>query len=213
MVILEYLNRSGPAEWISAIIAVFALVAVGVEYFRQKERDAIEDTQQKRRDQLQLAQAMIEQLSTNEMLLFATTTLDWGDAIILVPGPWREVVKSPCVHWNLADIRDALQPQLSPETRTNPVRLLYRHAFVQLFNHLERMDDLLRSDAISLSNLKPLSELARQLESWDYARGLTLEEKEQLFSKPIKAWYPDNAPKHFIDAVAKAFPAKSQENE
>ena len=200
MAFLDFINKNGSlAEWISAIVAILALLGVGFEYANRK-----------RLDRLQLAQEMIDRLTTDEMLLFATTVLDWGTGILIVPEAWRDVVKSPSVAWNLDDIQDALKPGLTIETRDNPVRLLYRHAFVQLFNHLERMGDLLRRGALDVQDLGPLADLANQLKLWDYASDLEREEREKLFLSPMKIWYPSGAPKMLIDAIVSAFPKKPE---
>ena len=67
-------DHSGLAEWITALISVLAFVGVVVEYRRQKKRE-----------RLQVAQEMIEKFSTDDMLMFATTTLDWGARLFLCP--------------------------------------------------------------------------------------------------------------------------------
>jgi hypothetical protein len=180
------------AEWITAVVSVLALFGVVVEYNRQK-----------RRERVQLAQKMIERLATDEMLLFATTALDWGTAFVVVPERWRDVVKAPAIPWNLEDIQDAMKPDITPETINSPVRLLYRHAFVHLFNHLERIGNLVETGAIDVCDLRPLTWLVKELKSWRYAE---LEDRETVFIPSIRRWYPNGIPSALLDTIATAFP-------
>jgi len=125
-----------------------------------------------------------------------------GSAIIPVPEFWRDVVNASAIPWNLDDIRDAVRPNITRETIASPLRLLYRHSFVHLFNHLERIGDLLQTSAISVSDLGPLTWLVKELTSWRYALP---EERDSFFISALNAWYPNGVPKGLLDKVSSKF--------
>jgi hypothetical protein len=164
-------------EWISACVAVVAFVIAVREYFRHR-----------RESRLQLAQALIASLDTDELLFFSATTLDWGAGLIPVPPSWQAFVGLAQITFDLELIQDALDPDLSAKTATDPIRLLYRHAFVHLFNYLEKIGYLVKDRSIDIKDLPNLVWLSQQLLRWKYA---PKEIREKIFKKAIEVWYPD----------------------
>lgn len=183
---------SGPADWISAIVGVFALFAVWIEYMRQK-----------RMTRQQLAQDLSARFDTDEMIAFAVTTMDWGTGILVVPEPWREVVAAPALSWNIADIRDAVHGTLTETTRVNPVRLLYRHAFVHLFNHIERISQLEQVGALRIEDLRFVAWLAYEITDWRYAPA---GEEREFFKGALDLWYPNSELHSFLERICSKFP-------
>jgi hypothetical protein len=142
-------------------------------------------------------------LETDEMIAFAVTTLDWGTGIVLVPQAWREVVGTAAVKWNIDDIRDAVRPKLSAQTRENHVRLLYRHAFVHLFNHLERIAELEGSGVIEVKDLGSFDWLAHEILCWRYAPD---GEARHFFKPAMDNWYSNSSPYPLLERICAKFP-------
>lgn len=190
-----FLGSSGPADWLSAIVGVLALIAVWIEYARQKGLA-----------RQQLAQELSARLDTNEMVAFAVTVLDWGSAIVIVPEAWREAIGRAAVDWNIDDIRDAVQRNLTPTTAANPVRLLHRHAFVQLFNQLERIAEFEQTGALRIDDLRSFDWLAHELVAWRYA---PVEERKDFFKGALDHWYPDSNLMPLLERICTRFPKKT----
>jgi hypothetical protein len=119
--------------------------------------------------------------------------------LIPVPLSWQAFVGSSKVEFDFELIRDALAPQLSHTTATDPVRLLYRHAFVHLFNHLEKIGYLVRDGSISVKDLPNLVWLSQQLLSWNIA---PTESRDKIFKEAIELWYPDGVVLGLLNALA-----------
>jgi hypothetical protein len=182
------------AGWASVAISAVAFIAVVVEYRRQT-----------RQSRLQLAQEMIGKLYEDELLSFATTALDWGGGLVVIPDSWRDVVGKPSVPYDFLAIKDAMEPQLPPSAAGDPIKLLYRHAFVHLFNHLERIGTLAEGGAIDIRDLGPMAFVAHQLLSWSYTpHG----EKTDAFMRAMREWYKDATPETLIKRIAGDFPRK-----
>ena len=145
------------AETIAAVAAVVGLVGAAFEYWRQK-----------RQSRLELAQRLIEQFRSDEMIAFAVTSLDWGDGIIPVPVAWRDAVNKAWITPDPKELVAAVEYGLSKDTAKDPLRLLYRHSFVSLFDHLERIEDLRLAGAVTVSDLQPMVWIAEQLDNWLY---------------------------------------------
>src|SRR5260370_14232649 len=105
------------------------------------------------------------------MIAFAVKCIDWGTGIIPVPTIWREIVGNPSIVPNPDELAQSVETNISPKTATDPVRLLYRHSFVSLFNHLERIEDLRSIGAVTVADLKPIVWLSKQLNDWGYHSG------------------------------------------
>ncbi|HMB95962.1 MAG TPA: hypothetical protein VKK61_07990 [Tepidisphaeraceae bacterium] len=180
------------AGWASVLVSVIAFGAVVVEYRRQT-----------RRHRLEIAQNLIEQLDEDDMLRFAVTTLDWGAGLVIIPESWRSVIDKPSVEFQLDVILDALRPELTSVTARDPLHLLYRHSFVRLFNHLERISVLLESGAVDVNDLQPIAFVAHQLLQWSYA---SVEKGDEIFREAMKRWYPDDAPNRVVTLISKRFP-------
>jgi hypothetical protein len=161
-------------ELLTALAAISALGFGIFEYCRRKAQA-----------QLELAQKLIEHLDSDEMVSFAVTVLDWAAGIIVVPAAWRNLVGKAGITPNPSQVIDATRSTLSTETAKDPTRLLYRHAFVRLFNHLERIEDLRVSGAIGVTDLRPLVWLVRELHRWTYYPGT-----EWPFQDAMDRWYP-----------------------
>jgi hypothetical protein len=174
------------AETVGAIAAVFGLAAAAFEYHRQRQRARLE-----------LGQQLIERMDTDEMIAFAVKSLDWAAGEIPVPEPWRDIVKSPSIPPKPIEIVAALETKLSDQTAKDPVRLLYRHSFVSLFNHLERIEDLRSAGAVKTSDLGTMSWLTQQLDAWQYNPF----PDRPAFRPALEAWYEDQKPARLIDAI------------
>jgi len=190
-------NSEGCAAWVSAIVALAALALVPREYYNQR-----------RQHQLETALGLIDQLRTEEMLSFAVTTLDWGTGKIPAPQLWKSVIDEPVV-WNWQVIHDATRPQITQPTVDDVTRLLYRHSFVALFNHLERMGELLERGVINVEDLRSLSWVCQQLVSWDYAPPPL---QNGYFDETLQLWYPGGGPQNLIRAVTARWPKSAGES-
>ena len=183
-------------ELLTAVTAILGLGFGFFEYRRQQERAELEHVYQKAQAQLERAQRLIEFLDSDEMVSFAVTVLDWGNGIIAVPTAWRDLVGKPGIIPNPSEVIAATRYALDAETAKSPMRLLYRHAFVRLFNHLERIDDLRTSDAICLADLQPMMWLACQLHYWAYHPAI-----EWPFREAMDGWYPNGKLIGFLRAL------------
>jgi hypothetical protein len=160
-------------ETITALAAVVALLGVVAEYRRNK-----------RKERLERAQRLLDRLDSDDILLFAVTLLDWGAGMVAVPAAWRGVVGHAAIVPDPSKLLSAMTPELSEQTASDPCEVLYRHAFVRLFNHLETIEDLRRAGAIHVENLQPIVWLARELHRWQYAP-----EPEWPFGAAMNKWY------------------------
>jgi hypothetical protein len=158
----------------TAIIAAIALVATWIEYRRQK-----------RSARLELAQGLIDRLETDEMIVFAVKSLDWAGGQIPVPATWRAIVQCESIPPDPHELAAAVEMQLTEKTAQNPVRLLYRHSFVSLFNHLERIEDLRQKNAVKTADLGTMSWLAGELKDWRYDPN----PGEPAFRPALDGWY------------------------
>ena len=171
-------------ELLTALAAIAGLGFGFFEYRRRQERAELEHSRERSQAQLEVAQKLIEQFDSDEMISFAVTVLDWAAGIIVVPAAWRELVGKAGITPHPSEVIDATSYALSDDTRKDPTRLLYRHAFVRLFNHLERIEDLRVSDAIAIADLRPVMWLVRELHSWTYYPGT-----EWPFQAAMDGWY------------------------
>ncbi len=181
-------------EWLSALAETLtAVVAIAAGCVAWKEY-----SEKRRRDQVELAQRLMDNLSTDELLRFAVTRLDWGVAILPVPSNWRAVIGTESIELNAQDLYDAMRPALTDETRKNPTRLLYRNAYVELFSFLERLGNLLEAGAIHADDLKPMEWILDQLANWRYAISY---KPEDFFLPAINEWYPGSSLVRLLGAV------------
>lgn len=172
------------ADIVSALIAVAAFVGVVREY-RQNSRIK----------RLELVQNLDYTMETDEEIKFAVTSLDWGAGVIPVPTRWREVVNKPGIRPDLRLLGLGVAPGFSKELEDEPVALMYRHCFVALFNHLERVKLLHDKKAIEIEDLNAVSWVASQLVDFPYARQ---EQRADFFLPAIKRWYLKTALDQFI---------------
>ncbi|MER8910968.1 hypothetical protein NKH99_25455 [Mesorhizobium sp. M0854] len=182
------------SEMVSALIALAAFVGVLCEYL-----------QTRRRRRLELAQELTSQLELNEILRFATTSLDWGAGLVPVPSEWRAIVDEPAIEPSLESMRIALIPEFSRSLQQDKIALMYRHSFVILFNHLERAKDLCEKRAILIEDLSTLGWVSAQLVDWDYApRTLA----RRFFMDALRGWYPGSRLDEFVEELASRFPQR-----
>lgn len=199
------------ADWISAAVAVVALAAVVFEYFRQRRRSRVET-----------ALALVARMNDDAMAQFAITVLDWGTGILVVPQDWRDVIRSAAksdkdvnrapagqrvaadgsfVQWSIDDIKASTRGPLG-DAANDYVRLLYRHAFVALFNHLEHMGALLNDGVIKGKDLRSISWLVREIRNWSILKHYPQHKVEGgFFDDALKSWYTNNLPNCAIDAI------------
>jgi hypothetical protein len=164
-------------EWIEACVALLAALVGYAEYRRHR-----------RESRVKLAQDLVEKLDKDELLFFSVTTLDWGAGLIPVPPSWQAFTGASQIAFNLDLIKDALNPSLTPQTASDPIRLLYRRAFVHLFNHLERIAYLVKDGSLELGDLGNLEWVLTQLLNWEYAPS---DIRKTIFRNPIQRWYSD----------------------
>jgi hypothetical protein len=176
------------SEVISALVTVLALCGVFIEY-KEKQKQW----------RLQLAQEVERQLENNETLSFCITCLDWGAGRVPVPCHWREIVGEPAIVPDVQLMYQALRPELTHEIAQNPKGLLYRHAFVVLFNYLGRVEDLMRRGALLSEDLSELPWVAGQLKAWKYAAD---PQRKHFFMAAIDDWYPDHKPSALINRLS-----------
>jgi hypothetical protein len=184
------LNVDGLGSLIGGICAAVALAGTAWQYFIQK-----------RRREFEVASSLVSALSTDEVLHFAVTCVDWGRGLIPVPQRWEKIIGSPCITHHVPTFGKAVEIKLLPQVSTDPQAMLYRHSFVALFDHLERIQQQLDHKAIHLEDLDSLGWLARQLEDWPYAKIWGLDGKT-FFMNAARAWYDRQAPARLIALLA-----------
>ena len=180
-------------DGLTAITAVLALGGVIFEYGRLRRHSSAELAQQKleherqqKQARIELAQRLMEQVETDEMIRFATTSLDWSAGVIPVPMVWRDIIKEPMVQADPAAVIEATQRNLTDRVRNDPKKLLIRHAFVALFNLLDRVESLRSVEAIDIRDLQPIEWIAHRLMKWQYAPG---PDKRDQFRGALDGWY------------------------
>lgn len=182
------------AQILMAACAFFALAGVGLEYLAQK-----------RRSRLEHAQRVVEGFDRDELIVFAVTCLDWAAGMIPVPTAWQQAMADrpaepdedsqngfdrmeqkaigSLIRPDPKAIYIALRLQLNDKTNASPVLLLYRHAFVRLLNHFERIEDLRALGVIGVADLRSIAWIAEQLTHWRYG-------SPDIFAAAIDGWYP-----------------------
>jgi hypothetical protein len=186
-------NSANIAEWLTLGVNALGFGIIVAQYRKEL-----------RHHRLELAQQMVERIDTDDLLRFAATTLDWAAGMVLVPEACRAAVADKAaIPVDLDNLRDALSIELTATNANDTVRLMYRHAFVQLFNHLKRMGILLESGALSVDDLQPLSFMAASLLDWHYGNP---PERRTIFVAPMTAWYPQHTPLELVTAIARRHP-------
>lgn len=175
------------SEVVIAVCALIGLPSAALEYWRARKQVKLE-----------LAQRLMAKFDSDDMVRFATTSLDWAWGLIPVPLAWREIVKSAAIAPNAQKVLMAVQPQLTAAVAADPETLLYRHAFVYLFNQIESMADLTGAKAINPSDLVPIVWTLRQLRDWRYGSPTP---KDQQFLPTMNSWYEKGKLVRFIDSV------------
>jgi hypothetical protein len=182
------------ADVAQTIIAIVAALVVWYEYIEHKKA--------RRAD---LAATLIARLDADELIAFAVTSLDWGGGLVVVPPAWRDLLENRKPLYEAAIVEDALSPNLNISTAMDPLRMLYRHAFVRLFNHLQVVAVHVKRDPALISGLEPMADLAHRL-----SRPLYIPSRE-LYRNAIAAWYPANV-WALIERLDKWFPEPSEES-
>ncbi|WP_140780466.1 hypothetical protein [Mesorhizobium sp. B1-1-9] len=187
-------NFGSISEVVSACIALAAFIGVIYEYLNAR-----------RQRRLELAQQLSYQLEQDEILRFATTSLDWGVGLVPVPEEWRKIVNEEAIVPDRESMQIALTPEFSPSLQQNKVALMYRHAFVALYNHLERAKDLCDKRAVLSKDLSTLGWVSAQLVDWEYApKGLA----PGFFMDALRGWYPKTGLDKFVEKLARQFPKR-----
>lgn len=180
-----------------------AIVAIGItvwQYFALK-----------RQRRFELARRLLGELESNDLLRFAVTCIDWGAGLIPVPKAWRPILGQPIIEHDVQLLWEALRTDLSVRVESDTKGMLYRHAFVALFNHLERLWFYLAQGAIEEKDLASLAWLARQVWCWPYAKPYKLDPR-QFFMEAARNWYDTEAPERLIGSVRRlALPASTDD--
>lgn len=176
---------SAIATVVQAFFAILGGVFVYFEYCSSKESQ-----------RLQLAHKMVDQIAEDPRLMFCTIVLDWGVGAIPVPPEWQAYVGAPHIIFDKAKVEEALSPKLTEPTSMDPTRLMYRHAFVRLFDHLERIQQMIDAKVIFIRHLSNLVWMAHKLTNPDYI-------SRNTFIDAMKVWYPSGAPKRLVDSLIK----------
>jgi len=182
------------ADVAQTLIAIVAALVVWYEYIEHKKA--------RRAD---LAATLIARLDADELIAFAVTSLDWGDGLVVTPPAWRDLLENRKPLYEAAIVEDALSPNLNISTATDPLRMLYRQAFVRLFNHLQNVALHVKRERALLSDLGAMADLAHRL-----SRPLYVPSQE-LYRNAIAAWYPANV-WALIERLDKRFPERSEDS-
>lgn len=185
-------------EKVTAIVAFAGLIGIPAEYRRQRTQSRLE-----------LAQKLIECFQSDDMIAFAVTSLDWGDGIIPVPMAWRDVIGAASIIPDPKELLAAVEYGLTDKTKKDPVRLLYRHSFVSLFNHLERMEDLRSAGAVTASDLLPIVWIAAYIDEWPY----NPYPDKPPFRDALNGWYEEGKLLRLISALLKEKKGRSAVHE
>jgi hypothetical protein len=174
-------------QLLTGISTATAVSVTGWQYF-----------QQKRKNEFEIASELVKELDSNELLRFSVLCIDWGYGLLPVPSHWRPIVRGPAIEHDIACMWNALRIELTMEVAQSPKAMLYRHAFVALFNHLENIWLHLEEKSIRIQDLRNLSWLTKQLWSWSYAGGY---DPHEFFMKAAAEWYEQHRLVHLINAL------------
>ncbi len=148
-----------------------------------------------------LAQRMSSELAQDELLSFAVNRLDWGAGLVQLPPSWRASPEIAFVPFDIDLFKRALLTDF--KVSRDPIGMLYRHAFVRLYDYLTRVASLEKDGLIELRDLPAHGWIANQLSDWPY---INTEERSTFFLAAIKAWYPDGLALNLIESLCKQFP-------
>jgi hypothetical protein len=188
--VLDASSAAAISAWAS--VAQTALASLGAVFIWREYQ-----AHQKGR-RTDLALSLSAALDSDELLMFASNSLDWGGGLVVTPPSWRDLLDTPRSQFNRADVEDALDVGLSDTTQTNGVRMLFRYAFVRLFNHLEIVAQQVRKDPALLDELESMADVAHRLRRPLYVR-------TSLYETAVKAWYSAEVWR-FVEALDRRFP-------
>jgi hypothetical protein len=185
------------AHWSAIAQAVIALVAAVFVWHEYRGH------QKARRDDL--ARSLAAVLDTDELIAFAANSLDWGGGLVVAPPGWRDLLEHPAPLYDAAHVEDALQVRLTGSTQSNPLRLLYRHAFVRLFNHLEIVALHVKRDPALLIELEAIADVAHRLCRPHYVQLTRKLPERDLYRTALLGWYPPEV-HEFVKQLDQHFP-------
>ena len=174
-------------DWLdiaTSLATILGIFTFGIEYFRQR-----------RESRFALAQQLIGEMDSDEMMIFAVNRLDWAAGKMPIPNYWKETVGMSFIVPNNEKLYNALRPKLTESTVEDSSSLFQRHSFVRLFNHLEKLALLERNGNLNIRDLKSIAWIAKELVNYKYAGKF---EKPDYFLPAIKAWYPQKVLLVFI---------------
>jgi len=189
------LSPDSVSAWADVAQTLIALVGALVVWYEYREH--------KKSRRADLAAALTAHLDADDLIAFAVNSLDWGAGLVVVPQAWRDLLDDRKPLYEAAIVEDALSATLSNSTATDPLRMLYRQAFVRLFNHLQTVAIHVNRDPVLLSELEPVADLAHRL-----SRPLYVPTRD-LYRNAIAAWYPADV-WVLIEALNQRFPERSE---
>jgi hypothetical protein len=176
-------------EFLGGVAALVAVCVTIWQYFAVK-----------RQKEFELATRLIAEFDRDELLRFSVTCVDWAAGMIPTPKDWLPIVGHPVITHDISLFHEALRVDLTLKVANDPKGMLYRHAFVALFNHLERLQFYVDLHAVRKEDLISLSWLARELWSWRYA-GSFAYDSHGFFMEAAEKWYDSGTPKRLIEVL------------
>ncbi len=179
-------------DWVDAVskLGTLGIAAVSATYaylqYRRSQKWKSSD----------LAASLMEKLSSDPQLALACHSLDWGVGPLIVPEQYRELLRKdreefvPTImqHEPMILCR-ALEPYLNEETVREPRGLIYRYAFIRLFEHLHLIATLLESRQIRVADIEGLRYWLRALRAYPYSPPDI--DSKAVFSPAIEIWEYD----------------------
>lgn len=133
---------------------------------------------------------LLEQLSSNEELAFASRSLDWGVGPLIVPIKYRVLykVETNTISHEWSRFAKAVRPGLEFDFRTEIDLLVYRYCFDAFCDFLDRLRIFVELRLIKLEDLSSLGYYAALMHNPIYYGGPL--KKEKVLGDFLKKFYP-----------------------
>ena len=143
----------------------------------------------------EFAGGLLRQMETDSELSFCCRALDWGVGPLLIPEKYRPLFPKDTVRidhsWEI--MARALRPNLDFDW-SDPQHLVYRYSFDTFLSYLDRLQWFVALKLVERSDLDPIDDYLKHLESATYYGGTSKElpgvTKEMVFGEFIGAFYP-----------------------